>query len=54
MVVGPLLDLDAQPPERVGLRGAEDAAVQAVEDDGMAAARQPDALETSATVPTCA
>ena len=45
MVVGPLVHVDAQPPERVGLRGAEDAAVQAVEDDGMAAARQPDALE---------
>ena len=45
MVVGRLVHVDAQLPERVGLRGAEDAAVQAVEDDGVAAAGQPDALE---------
>ena len=45
MVVGPLVHVDAQLPERVGLSGAEDAAVEAVENDGMAAAGQPDALE---------
>ena len=44
-VVGPLLDLDAQPAARVGLGGAGDAAVEAVERDRAHAAGQPDALD---------
>ena len=38
-LVGPLVDLDAQPALRVGVRGAGDAAVHAAEDDGRAGAR---------------
>ena len=40
LLVGPLLDLDAQAPLRVGLRGAGEAAVQARQADGAPAARQ--------------
>ena len=44
VAVGPLLDLDAQYSLRVGLGGADDAAVQAVERDRAAATRQPHAV----------
>ena len=44
VVVRPLLDLDAQPAARVGLGGAGDAAVQARQRGGAAAARKPDAV----------
>ena len=42
--VRPLFDLDAEATERVGVCGAGDAAMQADERDGAAAAREPDAL----------
>ena len=42
LVVGALLDLDAQRAAGIGLRRPDDAAVQAVQLDGAAAARQPD------------
>ena len=42
LVVRVLLDLDAQGAARIGLRGADDAAVEPVELDGAAAARQAD------------
>ena len=44
VAVGALLDLDAQDSLRVGLGGADDAAVQAVQRDRAAAARQPHAV----------
>ena len=43
--VGMLLDLDAQLAGRIGVRGACDAAVEAGERDGAAAARQADLLD---------
>ena len=42
--VAALLDLDEQPALRVGLGGAGDAAVEALERDGDGAAGQPDAV----------
>ena len=42
--IGPLLDLDVQPPVGLGVGGAGDATVQALEGDGAAAAGQPDAV----------
>ena len=44
VAVGPLLDLDAQHSLRIGLGGADDASVQAVERHRAAAARQPHAV----------
>ena len=44
LLVGPLVDLDPEVPLRVGVRGAELGAVQALEGDGAAAAGHADAL----------
>ena len=44
LLVGPLVDLDAQAALRVGVGGAGDAAVQAGQADGAAAAGQADAV----------
>ena len=44
VLVGLLLDLGAQPAHRVGVRDADDAAVQALERDGVRAAGQADAV----------
>ncbi len=42
LVVGPLLDLDAQRPAGIGLRRPDDRAMHPVQLDGAAAARQAD------------
>ena len=49
-----LLDLDAQGAARIGLRGADDAAVEPVELDGAAAAGQADLAADLGDVPTSA
>ena len=54
LVVGSLLDLDAQRPSASVWRGAGDAAVQAGQGDGADAAGQATASATSATTPTFA
>ena len=44
VLVGPLLDLDAQTPEGIGVRRADHGAMQAGEGDGLAASGEADAI----------
>ncbi len=43
-LVGTLVDFDAEAPLRIGVRGADDGAVQAAEGDGVAPTGEPDAI----------